>query len=421
MYHLEYQNGQLHCEDVALQDIASVISTPFYCYSSATLRHQFSLFKNAFEDLDVLVCFAAKANSNIAVLRTLGQLGAGADIVSGGELQRALDAGIPAHKLVFSGVAKTDEEIANALEAGVMQFNVESDAELDAISVIASQLGNTANVAIRINPDVAANTHAKISTGKRGDKFGIDWDYVPEIYARAATLPGVRVQGIAVHIGSQITDLVPFEKAFLRVGEMLKILRGAGHNIQNVDLGGGLGVSYIEGAEPPSPTDYATVVRGITKNWGVRLMLEPGRLIVGNAGVLVTKVRFIKQAGDKTYAVVDSAMNDLIRPSLYDGYHHVLSVTEPRANTRDKIYDIVGPICESGDILAKQRTLPELKQDDLMILMTAGAYGAAMSSTYNSRPLIPEVMVRAHEWAVIRRRQTYKDMVSLECQPFWQG
>lgn len=420
MHHFTYKNGTLHAEDVALNEIVEAIGTPFYCYSTATLERHLSVFQDAFSDVDSLVCFAVKANSNVAVLRTLGDMGAGADIVSVGEMQRALDAGIPANKLIFSGVAKEDHEIEAALTHGILQFNVESDAELDAISRVATRMGKTAPIAIRINPHVVAETHEKISTGKKGDKFGIDWQHAPEIYKRAASLPGIAVRGIAVHIGSQITDLAPFEQAFTRVGEMLSDLRAAGHDIHQVDLGGGLGIPYEEGNDlPPVPDEYAAMVKRVTQDWGVRLVFEPGRMIAGNAGIMVSKVRFIKQAGEKTYAMVDSAMNDLVRPSLYDGHHHVLPVAERTSEDATQVYDLVGPICETGDVLAKNRKLPTLKEEELVAFMSAGAYGAVMSSTYNSRPLIPEVLVNGDQFAVVRRRQTYEDMLSLEQSAPW--
>lgn len=420
MHYFDDKNGALHAENVSLEHIAHQIGTPFYCYSTATFERHLSVFQEAFSGTDALVCFAVKANGNLAVLRTMAQNGAGADIVSGGEMQRALDAGIPAQKIIFSGIAKTDSEIAAGLEHGILQFNVESIAELEAINAVALRLGKTAPIAVRVNPHVAADTHEKISTGKRGDKFGIDWDQTMDVYAQAAALPGLQVQGIAVHIGSQITDLAPFEAAFERVGQLLNDLRAAGHSIVQVDLGGGLGIPYHEHAPtPPLPTAYAEMVKQVTADWDVRLVFEPGRMIAGNAGILVTQVRFIKQAGDTTYAIVDAAMNDLIRPSMYDGYHAVRPIKKADESAAVLEYDVVGPICESGDVLAKGRTLASLEAGDLLAFMSAGAYGAVMSSTYNSRPLVPEVLVHGDNWSVIRRRQTYEDMVSLESIPDW--
>lgn len=420
MRHFSYKNGEMYAEDVPVSRIAQEVGTPFYCYSTATLERHFDVFSQAFEGQNTLVCFAVKANSNQAVLSTLARRGAGADVVSLGELKRALAAGIPGERIVFSGVGKTREEMAAGLKAGIYQFNVESEPELYALSEVASSLGLTADIAFRVNPDVDAKTHAKISTGKAENKFGIAWEQARGIYAKAATLPGIRVVGVDVHIGSQLTDLAPFEEAFVRVGKLIQMLREDGHTIERADLGGGLGIPYYEESEaPPLPVAYGSMVNRITHNWGVRLILEPGRLIVGNAGILVSRVIYVKQGASKTFVVADAAMNDLIRPSLYEAHHDIAPVIEPQAVTPRITATVVGPVCETGDTFATDRTLPAVREGDLVVFHSAGAYGAVMASTYNSRLLVPEVLVKGDEFAVIRPRPTYDDLIGLDRLPHW--
>ena len=420
MRHFAYRDGEMFAEDVPVARIAQEVGTPFYCYSTATLERHFDVFSQALEGQDALVCFAVKSNSNQAVLSTLARRGAGADVVSMGELKRALAAGIPAERIVFSGVGKTREEMAAGLQAGIYQFNVESEPELYALSEVASGLGLTANIAFRVNPDVDAKTHAKISTGKAENKFGISWEQAREIYAKAAKLPGIRVVGVDVHIGSQLTELEPFEEAFARVGKLIQMLREDGHTIERADLGGGLGIPYYEDSvAPPLPVAYGAMVNRITHNWGVRLILEPGRLIVGNAGILVSKVIYVKHGTKKTFVVVDAAMNDLIRPSLYEAHHDIAPVVQASALTPRVTATVVGPVCETGDTFATDRTLPEVKEGDLVVFHSAGAYGAVMASTYNTRLLVPEVLVKGDEFAVVRPRPTYDDLIGLDRLPHW--
>lgn len=418
MDHFTYKNNALHAEDVSLASIAAAVGTPFYVYSSATLTHHFQVFHSALAALNPLVCFAVKANSNIGVLATLGKAGAGADVVSGGELRRALAASIAPDKIVFSGVGKTREEMSFALEKNIFQFNVESDRELLALNEVAVALNKKACIALRVNPDVDAATHAKISTGKKENKFGIDIDDAVEIYRLAATLPGIEVQGVSVHIGSQLTSLEPFRRAYLRVRELVGTLRADGHTIRTIDLGGGLGVPYMQGdAAPPPPTEYARVVTETVGDLGAQLMFEPGRLIAGNAGLLVTKVLYVKNAAH-TYVIVDSGMNDLMRPALYDALHEIVPVVQD-AHAVSRAVSVVGPVCESSDIFVKDYTMPLPAEGDLLALRTAGAYGASMSNTYNSRLLIPEVMVNGEHFAVIRPRPNYDDMLQLDTLPDW--
>lgn len=420
MHHFSYTGGILHAEEVPLPRIASEVGTPFYCYSHATMTRHYVVFRDAFGDLDVNVCFAMKANSNLAVVRTLGQLGAGADVVSGGELQIALRAGIPASKIVFSGVGKTDAEIRLALACNVGQMNVESADELLRISAAAVQLGKKVRVALRVNPDVAAGTHDKISTGRKDDKFGIDWTLAPGLYRKARELPGLIPSAIAVHIGSQITDLVPFEAAFSRVRDLAVMLRGDGIPIDHLDLGGGLGVPYDNSAEPPpTPADYAAMVKRILGELGCKLTFEPGRLIVGNAGVMVARVIATKDGASRRFMILDAAMNDLIRPAMYGARHEILPVKERPMAAAVTPVDVVGPVCESADRFAQDYRLPHLEPSDLVAFMTAGAYGAVMSSTYNARPLIPEVLVKGSSYAVVRRRPTFDQMMVLEQLPPW--
>jgi len=421
MHHFAYQNGILHAENVSIADIAREVGTPFYCYSSATIERHCRVFGESFPDMRTKLCFSVKANSNLAVLRTLALQGAGADVVSGGEIRRALKAGFKGSDLVFSGVGKTAEEIALALDVGIYQFNVESEPELDHISAIAEEKGTTASITVRVNPDVDAVTHAKITTGKAENKFGIPWSRAREVYARAARLPGIRIVGVDVHIGSQLTELEPFEAAFRRVADVVALLRADGHTIERVDLGGGLGIPYgaPESTVPPLPSDYGHMVKKVLGNIGAELMFEPGRLIVGNAGILVAKVIYMKEGENRAFAIVDAAMNDLIRPSLYDAYHDILPVRQPAVGTGTRKVDVVGPVCETGDTFARARPLPPLEPEDMIAFMSAGAYGAVMASTYNSRPLVPEVLVNGAEFAVVRRRPSFEEMLALEAIPAW--
>jgi len=419
MNHFEYRDGVLHAEDVPVPQIAASVGTPFYCYSTATLTRHFRVFSEALSGLDALVCYAIKANSNQAVLKTLGNLGAGADVVSEGELRRALAAGIPANKILFSGVGKTAREMDYALSASILCFNVESLPELELLSARAQALGVEAPVSLRINPDVDARTHRKISTGKAENKFGIPWKDARAAYERAATLPGLKVTGIDMHIGSQITELEPFDQAFALLTELTETLRADGHALDHVDLGGGLGVPYREDNEPPPlPDAYAQVVRKHVTRLGLKAIFEPGRLIVGNAGILVSEVIFVKEGEAKNFLIVDAAMNDLIRPTLYDAYHAIRPVREPATNSRMKV-DVVGPVCETGDFLARDRDLPVMKRGDLIAIGTAGAYGAVQASTYNSRLLVPEVLVNGGRFHVIRPRPTYDDLIGLDSLPDW--
>ena len=420
MHHFQYLNGTLHAESVPVSKIAEAVGTPFYCYSSATLEHHYQIFMDAFAGLPCLLCYAMKANSNQAVLATLGAKGAGADVVSEGELRRALSAGIPAERIMFSGVGKTERELAFALEAGILCFNVESEPELRLLSEVAAGLGKTAPVSCRINPDVDARTHKKISTGSAETKFGIPWTGARDIYALAAALPNIQVVGIDMHIGSQITQLEPFDAAFSRLGELIEDLRADGHDIEHVDLGGGLGIPYHDGLEPPPhPELYADVVRRHVEKLGCRVVFEPGRLIAGNAGILISRVIYVKEGGDKTFYIVDAAMNDLIRPTLYEAFHAIKPVEEARSQTMVGNVDVVGPVCETGDFLALDRELPKLQRGDLIAVMSAGAYSAVQSSTYNSRPLIPEVMTRGGDFHVIRPRQSYEELIGKDSLPDW--
>jgi len=416
--HFTYKNGLLSAEDVSLADLADRVGTPFYCYSRATLERHFRVFDEALAGLDHTICFAVKANGNVAVIKTLARLGAGADVVSGGELMRALAAGVPASKIVFSGVGKTRAEMAHALDAGIYQLNVESEPELVALSEVAAAKGVTADVAIRINPDVDAKTHAKITTGRAENKFGIDWDRARDIYARARDLPGIDARGIAVHIGSQLTDLEPYRRAYARLRDVALDLRAQGHDIQRLDLGGGLGIPYNEEQAPP-PADYGAMVREIVGSLGCHVTVEPGRLIAGNAGVLVTRVLYAKEGSTRRFIIVDAAMNDLIRPALYDAYHAIVPVEEPPAGAPHLPVDVVGPVCETGDTFAVQRHLPAVKPGDLLAIRSAGAYGAVMASTYNGRPLVPEVLVSGGDHAVVRRRVEAEEIMAYDVLPPW--
>ena len=420
MHHFSYRSGVLHAEDVNLNTLAAEVGTPFYCYSTATLERHYRVFAGAFADVDALVCYAMKANSNQAVLKTFAKLGAGMDVVSEGELRRARAAGVPASKITFSGVGKTAREISYALDENIHCFNVESEPELERLSALASARGATASIAIRVNPDVDAKTHAKISTGKSENKFGVPISRAREVYARAAALPGIRVSGVDMHIGSQITDLAPFDDAFTLLAEFVTLLRSDGHVIDHLDLGGGLGVPYRDDNEPPPhPDAYAAIIKNRTRHLDAKLVLEPGRLLVANAGILVTEVIYVKEGEGKTFVIVDAAMNDLIRPTLYEAYHAVWPVREPGPATPRIIADIVGPVCESGDYLALNRDLPALRTGDLVAIMSAGAYGAVQAGTYNTRPLVPEVLVRNNTHAIIRPRPTYDEMIALDKVPAW--
>ena len=420
MHHFDYRGGVLHAEAVNLDTLAAAVGTPFYCYSTATLTRHYKVFADAFADVDALVCYAMKANSNQAVLRTLAKLGAGADVVSGGELKRARAAGIPAEKIMFSGVGKTAAELALAIDEGILCINVESEPELARLSEIAAAKGRRAHISVRVNPDVDAKTHHKIATGKAENKFGIPISRARDVYAHAAKLPGIHVAGVDMHIGSQITDLDPFSNAFALLAGFVRELRADGHAISHVDLGGGLGIPYRDDNEPPPrPEQYAEVVKKATRDLGCRLIFEPGRLIVGNAGILVTRVEFVKHGDIKNFVIVDAGMNDLIRPTLYEAYHAILPVAEPGGDARRIRADVVGPVCESGDFLAKDRDLPEPAPGALLAVMTAGAYGAVQAGTYNTRPLVPEVLVNGAEWALVRPRVEIEELIALDRLPDW--
>ncbi len=425
MNHFDYVNGELCAEGVALSRIAAEVGTPVYCYSTATLVHHYRVFAEAFAGQNATICYAVKANANLAVIRTLAELGAGADVLSEGELLRALAAGVPASKIVFSGVGKSKREIALALDSGISQINIESEPELAAVNEIAVAKGLSAPIAIRVNPDVDPNTHDKITTGRKENKFGIDYQAAPGLYQRAAALPGIEVVGIAVHIGSQLTDLAPFAEAFHLVAEVVTELKAKGISIRRVDLGGGLGIPYRDEV-PPTPKAYAEMVGNATKGLDCEIVLEPGRLLVGNAGVLLTRVLYVKQGSSKTFVIVDAAMNDLMRPALYDAYHEITPVRAPETpesggTGEDMVADVVGPICESGDFFAKDRPLTMLQSGDLLAIRSAGAYGAAMASGYNSRPLVAEVLVKDDAFAVIRPRQTHQEALASERMPDWLG
>jgi diaminopimelate decarboxylase len=420
MHHFAYRGGVLHAEAVDLNAIADAIGTPFYCYSSATIERHYKVFAGAFADVDALVCYALKANSNQAVVATLAKLGAGADVVSEGELLRARQAGVPAGKIMFSGVGKTAHELALAVDENILCVNVESEPELELLAAIAAAKGRTVDISIRVNPDVDPKTHAKIATGKAENKFGIPISRARAVYARAAKLKGVRVIGVDMHIGSQIIELDPFRDAFALLADFVGVLRADGHNIGHVDLGGGLGVPYREDNEPPpDPDAYAAIVKRATAGLGCKLIFEPGRLIVGNAGILVTRVLYVKRGEAKTFIIVDAGMNDLVRPTLYDAHHDIRAVRESAPGARRITADVVGPVCESGDYLALGRSLVEPQAGDLLAVMTAGAYGATQSGTYNSRPLIPEVLVRNDEYAVVRPRQTAAELIALDRLAPW--
>jgi diaminopimelate decarboxylase len=420
MHHFHYRGGVLHAEDVSIAQLAAEVGTPFYCYATATLERHYRVLAEAFKGQDALICYAMKANSNQAVLRTLARLGAGMDVVSEGELRRALAAGVPASRIIFAGVGKTREEIAFALEQDILGFNVESEPELKVLSEEAVRLGRTARIALRVNPDVDAKTHAKIATGKAENKFGIPYAQSPRLYAEARTLPGIAVAGIHMHIGSQITDLEPFHNAFRLMRELAQALLRDGHALEHLDIGGGLGVPYgFEGIVAPPPAAYAALARETLGDLGLKLILEPGRVIVGNAGILVSRVLYSKEGVDKTFTVVDAAMNDLIRPTLYEARHEIWPVAQAKGAMPPVVQDIVGPVCETGDYLALDRNLPPLEPGDLVAVMTAGAYGAVMASTYNTRPLVPEVLVKGQDYCVVRPRQSYDALIGQDRLPDW--
>jgi diaminopimelate decarboxylase len=418
--HFDYRDGVLHAEDVPVPEIAKAIGTPFYCYSTATLERHVKVFSDAFADMDALVCYAMKANSNQAVLTTIARAGAGVDVVSEGELRRALAAGIPANRIMFSGVGKTRPEMDHALEVGIYCFNVESEPELEVLNERALLMGKRAPVSFRVNPDVDARTHHKISTGKKENKFGISFERARAVYQHAAALPGIEVTGIDMHIGSQITELQPFDDAFKLLKELVETLRADGHRIEHVDIGGGLGIPYkLDNDLPPLPDEYAAIVKGQLKGLDCRIVTEPGRLIVGNAGILVTEVIYVKDGGDKTFVIVDAAMNDLIRPTLYEAWHEIQPVVISAANAPRIKADVVGPVCETGDYLALDREMSMPKAGELLAVGSAGAYGAVQAGTYNTRPLIAEVLVKDGQFHVIRPRQTYEELIGLDSLPDW--
>ncbi|MCR9109200.1 diaminopimelate decarboxylase [Marivita sp. XM-24bin2] len=420
MDHFLYRDGELYAEDVPVADIAAAVGTPFYLYSTATLTRHFQLFDDALDGMEHMVCYAMKAASNQAILKTLADLGAGMDVVSGGEYARAKAAGVPGDRIVFSGVGKTRSEIRAALEGGIRQFNVESEPELFVISEIAESLGKTAPITVRVNPDVDAKTHAKIATGKSENKFGIPIAKARAVYAEAATLPGIDVIGIDVHIGSQLTDLAPYELAYLKVAELTEQLRADGHDIRRLDLGGGLGIPYTRSNEaPPLPSDYGALIKRTLGHLDCEIEIEPGRLIAGNAGILVSRVIYVKEGEGRNFLILDGAMNDLIRPAMYDAHHDIVPVVEPVPGAEQQPYDIVGPVCESGDTFARNRMMPPLQAGDLVAFRSAGAYGAVMASEYNTRPLVPEVLAKGDQFAVIRERPDFDEIINRDTIPPW--
>jgi len=420
MDHFLYRNGMLHAEDVPVTEIAASVGTPFYVYSTATLQRHYQVFDEALAGMDHFICYAMKANSNMAVLRIMAQMGAGMDVVSGGEYARAIAAGVPGEHIVFSGVGKTREEMVLALNGGIRQFNLESEPEMRVLNEVALSLGKVAPITVRVNPDVDAKTHAKIATGKSENKFGIPIAKAREVYAEAATLKGLEVVGIDVHIGSQLTDLAPYAAAFKKVAELTETLRADGHDIRRLDLGGGLGIPYERSNEaPPLPMEYGDIVRETVGHLGCEIEIEPGRLIAGNAGLLVTSVIYRKEGEGRDFLIVDAAMNDLVRPAMYEAHHDIIPVVEPAVGVEPAKHDIVGPVCESGDTFAKERNMPPMEAGELMAFRSAGAYGAVMSSEYNSRPLIPEVLVHGDQFAVVRARPTYEEMINRDSIPDW--
>lgn len=420
MHHFSYRDGVLCAEDVSLARIAAEIGTPFYCYSTATLERHYRVIADSFSGIDTLIAYAMKANSNQAVLKTLARLGAGADVVSGGELLRAKLAGIPGERIIFSGVGKTREEMSAGLDADILCFNVESEPEMVALAEVAASRNKRARISLRVNPDVDAKTHAKISTGKSENKFGVPISKARAVYSQAARLPSLQVVGVDMHIGSQITNLTPYDQAFALLAGFVRELRADGHRIAHVDFGGGLGIPYVEAEEPPPrPELYAEIVKRHLNGLDCKAIFEPGRLIAGNVGVLVTEVLYVKQGEGKTFVIVDAAMNDLIRPTLYEAHHEIRPVDEERMNAASIKADVVGPICESGDYLAKARRMPEPHAGDLLAIMSAGAYGAVQAGTYNTRPLIAETLVSGGAYAVIRPRQRVEDLIGLDKLPPW--
>ncbi|HUB64469.1 MAG TPA: diaminopimelate decarboxylase [Methylocella sp.] len=420
MHHFTVKNGVMHAEDVDLAKLAAAVGTPFYCYSTATLTRHYKVFDEAFAGLPHLICYAVKANSNQAVLTSLARLGAGMDVVSGGELHRALTAGVPPEKITFSGVGKTAAEMALALGHGILCFNVESEPELALLSELATSQNRIAPIALRVNPDVDAKTHAKIATGKAENKFGIPIGRARDVYSQASGLPGIKVTGVDIHIGSQITDLAPFDAAFGLIADFVRVLRADGHAIHHIDLGGGLGIPYVLWEDPESyhPERYADIVKARLAPLNCQLVFEPGRLIAGNAGILITSVLFVKHGEAKTFVIVDAAMNDLIRPTLYDAHHEILAV-RPSAESLEITADVVGPVCETGDYLALSRKMAAPSPGDLLAILSAGAYGAVQAGTYNSRLLIPEVLVNGGQYAVVRPRGTYAELIGLDKIPAW--
>lgn len=420
MDHFSYCDGVLHAEDVPLPQIAAAVGTPAYVYSTATLTRHYQVFQEALAGLDHLICYSIKANGNLAVLKTLVQLGAGMDLVSEGELRRALAAGVAPEKIVFAGVGKTAAEMRFALETGIRQFNVESVPELDQLSAIAGALGTRAPITIRVNPDVDAETHAKISTGKSENKFGVPIAQARDVYARAAALPGIEVVGIDVHIGSQLTKLAPYERAFTAVADLTRTLRADGHTISRLDLGGGLGIPYRQSNEaPPLPFDYGALIKRTVGDLGCEIQIEPGRLIAGNAGILLASVIYVKRGEGRDFLILDAAMNDLIRPAMYEAWHDIVAVAEPDPGAPIGPVDVVGPVCETGDTFAQAREMPPVAAGDLVAFRSAGAYGAVMASEYNARPLVPEVLVHGAQFAVVRRRPTYAEMLGRDSVPEW--
>jgi diaminopimelate decarboxylase len=420
MHHFSYYDGAMRAEEVELSTIARAVGTPFYCYSSATIERHYRVFCEAFADIPSLVCYAMKANSNQGVLATLARAGVGMDVVSEGELRRARAAGVPAQKIIFSGVGKTRAEMELGLDEDILCFNIESEPELEVLSQVAVARGRVARIAVRVNPDVDARTHHKISTGKSENKFGVPISRARDVYARAKALPGVLVTGVDMHIGSQIIDLAPFDAAFSLLADFVAVLRADGHAIDHIDLGGGLGIPYrVNNEPPPHPEAYADIVGRRTRALGCKLFFEPGRLIVGNAGVLVTSVIYVKEGAGKTFVIVDAAMNDLIRPTLYDAHHEILPIVEARPSARRFRVDVVGPVCESGDYLALNRDIAEVAAGELLAVMSAGAYGAVQAGTYNSRLLIPEVLVKGSEYAIVRPRLSYEELIGLDKIPPW--
>ena len=420
MDHFLYRDGKLFAENVSVAEIAAEVGTPFYLYSTATLERHFKLFDDALEDMEHLVCYAMKAASNQAILKTLAACGAGMDVVSGGEYARAKAAGVSGDKIVFSGVGKTVDEIEAALSGGIRQFNVESEPEMEAINMVALRLGVVAPITIRVNPDVDAKTHAKIATGKSENKFGIPISRARDVYAHAASLKGLKIVGIDVHIGSQLTELEPFELAYNKVAELTETLRADGHEIKRLDLGGGLGIPYTRSNEaPPLPVEYGAMIKKTLGHLGCEIEIEPGRLIAGNAGIMVSQVIYVKKGEDREFMIVDAAMNDLIRPAMYEAHHDIVALNEAEAGVEQVSYDIVGPVCESGDTFAKSRVMPPVRAGDMIAFRSAGAYGAVMSSEYNSRPLIPEVLVKDGEFAIIRKRPTVQEMIERDQVPSW--